>query len=808
MEEQEHCLTDLPVDVWVSVLQHLQVSQPALGSLRHASRELRNRVDAVTTTWNITSCDFASGNPCDADITSRFPALHTLHFTAIGVSRRKPLLAALPSPPLSPDSQHLPSTPFSQATDQPTAKQDCYTDQECLEYSEWGEPEFDSSYSKGYPWDDSTDASAHASDASLHQSACRSAVSGSSSGGAVTGNAGSSVLEASHALETLATHVLHGLPALRTVTLTLGDNASLSLAALSALTDACPELHSMTLPLSLGNILHPQRSLIFGMQLHSAAPPSDATPPPPSGLNMTHGHRSPSGAVVSNGYSTCGGSGSGRSRTGMYSAGTSCGNGSGSLGGKAVQATHATTPAPSQPTRPAPPCQKPGKSHPHPKGGKVSAADKHATPSNTSHHHPPSSAPERGIPKFVMTPAAAAIAADRRASPHSGPSLTQAGLQQGHNQPQRIPDLLRALPCRLRQLTLHACDAAGASSLAHLSRLSHLRALQLHSLRLSDAKLAKLQPLSALTALTVVCPVSRQGNLGALKEVAASFGGLASSLVSLHLTHCSVLCAATASAPPLPREGHGSLINSPCDSLPHSIATGYGHQLSVLQQLQRLECNTLVVGGAEMEALHKIPRLQHLSVLAFRGLSRSEARLLPLTALTSLELEHALSSEREAEVLFTGLPALQRLRWQGRASALTGELTSEQLVQLTVLQKLEQLDLPVAIIYGQPRLERSLQDWVLSAWSHHAKWPLKILHLSGGADVTEGAMVEFVLSKPTIEEITLSVFYQFGFEGLLSMASPARMTRITLKSCKANNEDCTNVMAVLQRPGLSVTRLP
>ncbi|MEW5296953.1 MAG: hypothetical protein WDW36_000196 [Sanguina aurantia] len=729
MEEQEHCLTDLPVDVWVSVLQHLQVSQPALGSLRHASRELRNRVDAVTTTWNITSCDFASGNPCDADITSRFPALHTLHFTAIGVSRRKPLLAALPSPPLSPDSQHLPSTPFSQATDQPTAKQDCYTDQECLEYSEWGEPEFDSSYSKGYPWDDSTDASAHASDASLHQSACRSAVSGSSSGGAVTGNAGSSVLEASHALETLATHVLHGLPALRTVTLTLGDNASLSLAALSALTDACPELHSMTLPLSLGNILHPQRSLIFGMQLHSAAPPSDATPPPPSGLNMTHGHRSPSGAVVSNGYSTCGGSGSGRSRTGMYSAGTSCGNGSGSLGGKAVQATHATTPAPSQPTRPAPPCQKPGKSHPHPKGGKVSAADKHATPSNTSHHHPPSSAPERGIPKFVMTPAAAAIAADRRASPHSGPSLTQAGLQQGHNQPQRIPDLLRALPCRLRQLTLHACDAAGASSLAHLSRLSHLRALQLHSLRLSDAKLAKLQPLSALTALTVVCPVSRQGNLGALKEVAASFGGLASSLVSLHLTHCS-------------------------------IATGYGHQLSVLQQLQRLECNTLVVGGAEMEALHKIPRLQHLSVLAFRGLSRSEARLLPLTALTSLELEHALSSEREAEVLFTGLPALQRLRWQGRASALTGELTSEQLVQLTALQKLEHLDLPVAIIYGQ------------------------------------------------IEEITLSVFYQFGFEGLLSMASPARMKRITLKSCKANNEDCTHVMAVLQRPGLSVTRLP
>lgn len=54
----------------------------------------------------------------------------------------------------------------------------------------------------------------------------------------------------------------------------------------------------------------------------------------------------------------------------------------------------------------------------------------------------------------------------------------------------------------------------------------------------------------------------------------------------------------------------------------------------------------------------------------------------------------------------------------------------------------------------------------------------------------------------------MSVFYQFGFEGLLSMASPARMTRITLKSCKANNEDCTHVMAVLQRPGLSVTRLP
>lgn len=51
--------------------------------------------------------------------------------------------------------------------------------------------------------------------------------------------------------------------------------------------------------------------------------------------------------------------------------------------------------------------------------------------------------------------------------------------------------------------------------------------------------------------------------------------------------------------------------------------------------------------------------------------------------------------------LSPGLPALQRLRWQGRASALTGELTSEQLVQLTVLQKLEQLDLPVAIIYGQ-----------------------------------------------------------------------------------------------------------
>lgn len=56
----------------------------------------------------------------------------------------------------------------------------------------------------------------------------------------------------------------------------------------------------------------------------------------------------------------------------------------------------------------------------------------------------------------------------------------------------------------------------------------------------------------------------------------------------------------------------------------------------------------------DLATLCHLCRLEYLSVLAFRGLQKSEEHLRPLTALTSLRLEHALGSEREAEILFRG----------------------------------------------------------------------------------------------------------------------------------------------------------
>lgn len=298
----------------------------------------------------------------------------------------------------------------------------------------------------------------------------------------------------------------------------------------------------MTLPLSLGNTLHPQRSLIFDKQLSYT--PSDNISPRVIHPQTNVKQRPQSAAALIKGCNHS-------SRMGASCSTSDCS----STSRVVIQTSQSTTSALSKSAWPSYSSQTTMQGNT--RGDRSTASDTNNTlPSANQRREADLS---QLALQFKMSPAATAIAADRRANrayaaarlellaaapppstqpakvtkAHAGPHLLSPAYH-----PQRIPDLLHALPPRLKHLSLLSCDAAGASSLAHLSRFGQLRRLELHSLRLSDAKLARLQPLVGLTALTVVCPVSRQGNQGVLREVAASFGGLAGSLVSLHLTNC------------------------------------------------------------------------------------------------------------------------------------------------------------------------------------------------------------------------------------------------------------------------------